>query len=410
MGALRQGAVLWLVLFTAYAAAIAIDHRTTAVESRRLLVAESIVTDSDLDVADDAAARRVPLPPRSPKGGRLEPAATGFALAIAPALKVGGETGVRLFLAAIAALGGCLAVALARRVVPDPWATGAALAVGLSPPMLVAAGAVAPQAIGATVLAGAALLALRVRDAPRATPALWCALLLSMTPWLSLSLVPGAVVIAGALARWLRRRRRGVIGFIAVEVVLVSVIVYVTLHERLYGELSPYGPQPTGVSGLGDHLERWPSLAALLVDRDIGLLRWAPMLVLVLVAAGLLVRSRRARLARVISSQIDVEVATAFLLLIVGATWVAIAFLAPGLDSGSGPAAALVCVLPVAAALCAIALRRAPRIGGALAALSVVAGMWVLIGAAVDGTRLRPPDGPVPWGGAERILPRFAQR
>ncbi len=73
---------------------------------------------------------------------------------------------MRLWLALIAALGFCLAAALGRALVPEPWATRAALVVGLSPPALGAATAVAPAMAGAACLAGAALLALRVREEP----------------------------------------------------------------------------------------------------------------------------------------------------------------------------------------------------------------------------------------------------
>ena len=88
-------------------------------------------------------------------------------------MRVAGPKGVELFLAAIAALGVALAYRLALRVVPDPWALGAALAVGLSPPLLAYSTAVTPEAVAGAALAGAALLAVRVdaraarRDAHR---------------------------------------------------------------------------------------------------------------------------------------------------------------------------------------------------------------------------------------------------
>ena len=72
---------------------------------------------------------------------------------------------VELFLAAIAALALALAYRLALRVAPDPWALGAALAVGLSPPLLAYGSAVYPELAAAAALAGAALLALRLDDA-----------------------------------------------------------------------------------------------------------------------------------------------------------------------------------------------------------------------------------------------------
>ena len=49
-----------------------------------------------------------------------------------------------LALAAVAALAFVLGAALARLVVPDPWATWAALLTGLSPPALAHATAVLP--------------------------------------------------------------------------------------------------------------------------------------------------------------------------------------------------------------------------------------------------------------------------
>ena len=51
--------------------------------------------------------------------------------------------------------------------------------------------------------------------------------------------------------------------------------------------------------------------SALWIDRDYGLLRWAPVLALAFVAAWLLWRSRRDRVARVVTEQRDVEAAAA---------------------------------------------------------------------------------------------------
>ena len=78
----------------------------------------------------------------------------GLLALVAPAFAVGGATGVSLFLAAIAALALCLGYRLALRVVPDPWAVGAAAAVGLSPPVLVHATAVLPELVGGRLPGG----------------------------------------------------------------------------------------------------------------------------------------------------------------------------------------------------------------------------------------------------------------
>ena len=56
---------------------------------------------------------------------------------------------------------------------------------------------------------------------------------------------------------------------------------------------SASGRSPTGADSVAAHLERVPRLAALWIDRDVGLLRWAPFAALCFVAIWLLVRSRR---------------------------------------------------------------------------------------------------------------------
>jgi hypothetical protein len=406
----RRALALWLTLFSAYALAIIGDHHVARDEAHRLLVAESIATDGDLDVADDARGGTVRALAATPEGRTLEPVGTGLGLLTAPAWATGGQIAVRLWLAAITAVGFCVTAALARRLVPDPWASASGLVTGLSPPAIAAATAIAPEGAGAAVLAGAAALALRVRDEPRARWAWWCAAAVSTLPWLGLELLAPAAVVSAAVARWLRRRRRGLIGFIALELVLTSGVVYLTLHERLYGDLTPYGMQPTGASGIGEHLSRWPRAAGLLFDADVGLLRWAPFMAMAFAGLALLARSRRDRLARAIPGQVDVDVTAMFFVTLVAVTWIVAVFLAPA-DHGAwlGPRD-LVPALPAMAALAAWGLRFAPRVGWTLAAVTLVAGVW-LIGAALAGdATMRPPSGPLPWGGAQCVLPRVAVR
>jgi hypothetical protein len=59
------------------------------------------------------------------------------------------------------------------------------------------------------------------------------------------------------------------------------------------------GEPPTGAESLGDYAGRAPRLAALWLDRDVGLVRWAPVLLLVLFSVWLLWRARSQHLARV---------------------------------------------------------------------------------------------------------------
>jgi hypothetical protein len=419
----RRAALVWLVCFAAYAATVGLPasggRDLSEPEAQTLLVAESIVSDHDLDLRDEYGAREWrsfyagDLVPRAgPRNGRLlDPIGIAFPLLIAPAYALGGRIAVELFLAAIAAGAFVLAAALGRRIVPEPWATSAALVAGLSPVALVASTTIAPDAVAGTVLAGATLLALRIREQPRMRSAFWCAMLVAALPWLGARFAAPAIVVALAAARWLRRRQRGLAGLVALEVVIFSVVLYVTVDDNLYGGPFPAAllsdPGATGASGVGEHLARAPRLLGLWIDRDVGLLRWAPFAALSFVALWLLARSRRERLALALSSQIDVEVTAGFYALICGATVGFATFLAPTIAGPWFAGHELTCVLAPGAALAAWGLRRLPRTGRALAALTLVASLWLLVAARFDaGTELAPPRGPVPWGGVEQVLPR----
>lgn len=425
MAAVRRGLPLVLVLLAAYAATLGLDAapgaRFTAAEARHLLTAESLVSDGDLDLRDEYATRAWAdwyegdlEPSAALTDGRLhEPHGVAFSLLIAPAHAVAGPTGVELFLALLLAGAIALAVPLGRRLVPDPWPGRAALVVGLSPPALAAATTVAPATAAALPLAAAALLALHVREHPRLATVFWCALLAALLPWVALGLLAPAVVVAAALARWLRRRGRGLVGFTALEVVVVSAVTYVAVNDRLFG-----GPVPdaarvdgaaaaTGLDDAADVVERLPRLAGVLVDRDAGLLRWAPVLVLALWAVWVLVRSRRERLALVVPERRDVEVGATFLALI-AAAGLPVAALAPRTLGGAWLVPPDVpALLPVLAALVAFGSRHAGRAAPVLAALTLAASAWMLIGArADDRAGLAPPRGALPWGGAQDVLPR----
>jgi hypothetical protein len=340
-------------------------------------------------------------------GGRLhEPPGVGLALLVAPAYAVAGTTGAELFVAALLALGFVAAAALARRLVPDPWATAAALAAGLSPVALAWSTAVAPEPVAAAAVTVAALFTLRVRDAPHFGRATVAAAFIGLLPWLSLKFVPVAVLCAAALARWLRRRSRGLTAFAALEIVLVPAVALITVNERLYGGLTPYAAvdpstSPTGADTAVEYLERFPRLVGALLDPQDGLLVWVPLVALAFLALELLTRSRRERLSVALPGIVDVEVTAGFLATLCGVQLLVAAFLAPALGGPWFPGRDLLPVLPAAAALCGWGLRHAPRVGAALAVATIAAGLWLLAGARTSDAALAPPEGPVPWGGAE---------
>ncbi len=141
--------------------------------------------------------------------------------------------------------------------------------------------------------------------ARRRRDAFGCFLLLGALPWLGTKFVPAGLVIGvrrrpRALARAPARRSRSR----SVELRLFSVAL-LRRHQR--GDLrrarppttptSPARPPPTPASPVG-YLDRVYRLVALFIDREYGLLRWAPVFLLAFVGLWLLWRSHRDRLAR----------------------------------------------------------------------------------------------------------------
>ncbi len=404
---MRRALAIWLLLFAVYCAALGLDagvggdgSRWSAREGHELLTAESIVSDGDVDLRDEYATHawtRFGGPPLTPTArpveGRLaEPQGLGFPLLIAPAYALGGTTLVQLWLAALTALAFVFAAAIARRVVPEPWATRAALVGGLSPPVVAAATRISPEPAAGMFLAAAVLAAVLVREQPRSRFTLSCAAAIAVLPWLAVSLIPVAAACAAALARWLRRRRRGFAAFTAMEVVLFSGVLYVTLTDRLFGGLTPYAPTLAPGGGIGADdlagvLERWPRLLGWWIDRDAGMVSWAPFAALGFVALWLLWRSRRDRLAVALPAQVHVEVVAGFLAGLCALQLIVVSFLAPELHGAWAPARLLLPVVPVGAALAGWGLRHTPRVGAALAALTLGATAWMLIGLRVGDGR-----------------------
>src|SRR3954454_22777073 len=313
----RRVAALWLLLFAVYASTLGMhafgrsDYGGD--EPHYLLTAKSLVEDGSPDLRDEYATRAYAefypydLEPHGSltKGRVNEPHGVGFPLLIAPGYAIAGPKGVEVFLAALAALAVALGYLLARRVVRHPWALGATLAVGLSPPLVAYSTAVYPELAAAAALCGAALLALRLAEGPTRARAYGCFLLLGLLPWLEPKyLLPGAV-IAWFAWRALRRARRPVLAITAVEVVGFSVALYVGLSEGLFGGPTPYSAALREQGGLEaafpfGYLERAYRGVALFIDRDYGLLRWAPVFALAFLGAWMLWRERRSGLARAI--------------------------------------------------------------------------------------------------------------
>ncbi len=421
---MRRTAALWLLLFALYCATLGLDAFAASDyagdEPHYLLAAQSVAEDRSLDVEDDYRAREyerfypyeLERQGRATEGRLHEPNGIGFPLLIAPAYALGGETAVELFLAALAALALALAYRLALRVAPDPWALGATLAVGVSAPLLAYGSAVYPELSATAMLAGAALLALRLDEHVSRRAAFACFALLGSVPWLAVKLLPAAVAIGAYAARSLFRARRRTLAVGSIELSLFGLALLVGLNEGFYGGPTTYaaqmpGDSATGADSAAGYLERAYRLVALLVDRDAGVLRWAPVLALVLAGAWLLHRSRRERLSRALPQLRSMERAATMCALAAGVQLLVAAFFAPTLSGGGFPGRHLLAAIVLAVPLAALALRRLPRTGIALAILSVAASVWLYLDVRLGEGGLVSPRPDAPFGPLTDLLPRF---
>jgi hypothetical protein len=417
---------LWLVLFGVYASTLGLDSFGSSDyggdEPHYLLTAKSLVDDGDFDVRNQRADREWEefYPEFLERHGELtdgrahEPHGAGLPALIAPAFALGGAKGVELFLAAIAALGGVLAYLLALRVVPDPWAIGATLAVALSPPLVAYGSAVYPELAAATAIAGSALLALRLQERVTRPDAFACFALLGALPWLGTKFVPAGVVIGFFAVRALVRARHRTLAMLSAELALFSVVFYVTLNEALYDGPTPYsaglaGETATDASFPGGYLERAYRLVALLIDREFGLLRWAPVFALAGVGVWMLVRTHREQLARAIPSHARTQATALLCALALGAQLFVAAFVAPTMFGFWFPGRHLAAGLLVAVPLVAWGLRRAPRSGTALGLVGVVASGWLYAEARWGGAGLAAGRPDAPWGPLEDVFPLFEE-
>ena len=424
---MRRTLALWLLLFGVYAATLGLDafgaSEYAGDEPHYLLAAESIVEDGDVDVLDEYATRQYadfyPYPldrhGRETEGRLNEPHGVGFPLFIAPAYAVAGVRGVELFLAVIAALAVALAYRIALRVVPDPWALGAALAVGLSPPLVAYGTAVYPELSAAAALAGAALLALRLDERISRRDAFGCYLLLGTLPWLGTKFVAAGLVIALFAARPLWRSRRRTLAVGAVELSLFSVALYVAINEAVYGGPTPYaadveGETATDASFPGGYPGRAYRLVALFIDREYGLLRWAPVFALAFGGLWWLWHARRDRVTQAVPGVRRIELAAGLCAAVLGAQLLVAAFGAPTMFGFWFPPRHLLAALPLAVPLVAWGLRHLPRLGTALALLTVAASVWLYADVRwADGSLAAAADRPdAPFGPLTDALPLFA--
>src|SRR4051794_9947540 len=274
---------LWILLVAVYAATLGIPAERgsdyAGNELHHLLAAESLVSDRDVDLTDEYRDRayagwyphELKTDGRIVDGRLVEPHGVGFALAIAPAYALGGARAVQSEMLALLALAFVLAARLARRMVPEPWASFGAGLTGLSPPALAAATTITPGVCAAVLLTGAASCALAVREHPRRRYAAGGALMLAALPWLGWTYVAPGAVVAWALVTWTLRERRRFAALLAAEALAASLVFYATVNDRFYGGVTPPPAGPaTPPPPPPRHLPRPPPPAPPPLDRRTG--------------------------------------------------------------------------------------------------------------------------------------------
>lgn len=391
-------------------------------EPHYLLAAHSLVNDGDLDVSDEYRDRAYrtfyPYPldrhgaPRR-DGALLEPHGVGMPVLIAPAYALGGAKLVEVWLALLATAAMLVAYFLARRVVPDPWAFGATLAVGLSPPLVAYGTAVYPELPAALLLGLAMLLTLRLADErPRAADALAAAFCLALLPWLGTKFALPGVAVAGLLWRTLMRGRRPGLAAACVNLLVVSGVAFVEVNRALYGGATPYAADLAGESATDaafphDYLDRVYRFAALFLDREYGLLRWAPIFALSFVGLFLLRASVRSGLARALPEQSRAERCARACALVAAAQLVVAALLAPTMFGFWFPPRHLLAALPLATPLVAWGTRRLPRLALLLAVAGMVATVAVWLAGREGGGLVVAKPAQAPFGPLVELLPLY---
>ena len=188
-------------------------------------------------------------------------------------------------------------------------------------------------------------------------------------------------------------------------------MTFVSFNDAVYSGITPFaalsdGATATGAESAGDYAARADRLVGLWLDRDVGLLRWAPFLALAFLGAWLLWRSRRERVARAVSEQADRDAAAGLLCAAALAQVLTAALLAPFLAGPWFGGRQVVAALPLLAALAAWGLRHAPRVGTLLAAITLAGSVWLYVAVRLGDDRLVHPTTDAPWGPLAALFPR----
>lgn len=365
--------------------------RTTADEPQYLLSALSLWEDRDLDISDELAAERwrdfhraqLPVQTEPQDDGRaISPHDPLLPVLLAVPVGLGGWAGAKLALAAIAgALAGLLVWAAHRRLdVPVPVAAAVVGAAAASPPLAAYAAQVYPELPAALAVA----IAFAAVTGPLGRRGQWVlgASVVAL-PWLAVKYVPVAAALAAAGLWRLHRRGDAAVAVRLVAGLVVAAGAYVVAHRLLYGGWTVYAAgdhfargELTVVGSHPDHLGRSRRLLGLLVDRDFGLLRWAPLWALAVPAVAALARRRPSGAAALLAP--------------LAAGWAVATWVALTMHGWWWPGRQVVVVLPLATlaiAWWAAQVRRVAAVAVGLGVVGALVWVWLLADVVLLGDR-----------------------
>lgn len=281
--------------------------RTTADEPQYLLSALSLWEDQSLDIADELAAQRwrdfheaqLPVQTEPLADGReLSPHDPLLPVLLAVPVGLGGWAGAKVAMAVAAGLLAAVLVWTAHRRWQVPVAV-AAVVVGsaaVSPPLAAYATQIYPELVAALAVA----VAVAAVTGPLGRRGRWTLVAAVVAlPWLAVKYAPvaAALAVCGLVRLAHLRGRRVVVG--PVLAFVGAGVAYLVAHRVLYGGWTVYaagdhfvGGELTVVGSDPDYIGRTRRLLGLLVDREFGLLRWAPVWALAIPALGALARRR----------------------------------------------------------------------------------------------------------------------
>jgi len=400
----------WLLaagaLFLAFCAAVPVwgsADRLAADEPEYLLTTHSLVTDGDVDLADEYAGRAyapyhggdlVAQDAPTADGRRLSPHGIGLPLLLVPGFAAGGWVGARVELALVAALVLVGSGILAERYLGEAgrrrtrWAPLVAVALcGLSAPLWIYSTQVYPELPAAGLLVLAALIWTgRLRGRRPALAGLALGAVVGALVLLGAKYLPLAAAVGVISTVRLRKERRAVVVLATAAAVLVGLQLAWTAATyggaTAYATNRLYAGSATGamVADNAGGLDRTYRVLALMLDRHFGLARYS--LVWVVAAAALFVAALR-RTAR--------TEAWWPLVVCVCVQWATATWLALTMRGWWFPGRQVVTVLPLLVPAVAWAWDKAPKLVTVLGVPGLVVGaasVWALdtrlVGAATN--------------------------